>query len=526
MCGIAAVCAEPSSVDTRYAVRAMLDETTHRGVDNQSTETYAGHRVAIGINRLAIVDVDGGNQPLHSADGSVHVVGNGFLYNYESINMDMEDSGISPLTGNDFQVIPHLYQATGQGFVEQLDGMFAICLFDERTGHLVFARDHLGKKPLYYVTTETSCYVCSECKGLAAALTSATTTGVCELLPGHVATFDTRTCRLTIGRYYRIPRRPQVPSPCMVRALLTHAVQKRMRADVEVGTFLSGGVDSSIVTAVASTFCPTLKAITVGVEGSPDLVNARRVAAHLGIEHVVCTFTEDELMALVPPMVWHLESYNPSAINCAVVNYIAARKAKKMGISVVLCGEGADEIFGGYRVLRDMDCREFVPSSWRMIENIHMTECKRLDRSTMAATIEARCPFLDRGLVEYAMNLPYRSKLHHHDDGRVVEKHILREAFADALPSEVVWREKEPFDQGSGGRCIISRIQSMVSDEELARMQHAHPDAKLESKEMAYLYAVFRARFGDMGGSRQFEMFGNYPVMQANITRRTATSGS
>ena len=526
MCGIAAICADPSSVDTQYAVRAMLGETTHRGTDDQSVDSYADRSVSLGINRLAIVDVDGGNQPLHGAGGLVHVVGNGFLYNYESINMDMEDCGRVPPTGNDFQVVPYLYETVGRGFVEQLDGMFAVCLFDERTGILVFARDHIGKKPLYYVATKTSCFVCSECKGLAAALTSSMISGICELPPGHVATFDTHTCRLSVDRYYHIPRRPQIPCPRMVRALLTHAVQKRMRADVGVGTFLSGGVDSSIITAVASTFCPTLKAITVGVEGSPDLTNARRVATHLGIEHIVCTFTEDELMALIPHMVWHLESYNPSAINCAVVNYLAAQKAREMGLSVILCGEGADELFGGYLVLRDMGCEEFVKSSWQMIENIHMTECKRLDRSTMAATIEARCPFLDRGLVEYAMNLPYRCKLRRGDDGRVVEKHILREAFADVLPAEVVWREKEPFDQGSGGRCIISRIQGMVSDEELVRLQCAYPDAKIESKEMAYLYTVFRARFGDMGGSRQFAMFGNYPIMQANITKRTATSGS
>ena len=210
-------------------------------------------------------------------------------------------------------------------------------------------------------------------------------------------------------------------------------------------------------------------------------------------------------------------------------NYLAAKTAKDNGISVILCGEGADEIFGGYLVLRNMETEEFIDSTWSMIENIYKTECKRLDRATMATTIEARCPFLDLNLVEYAMNIPVSSKLRkisNSNTTKIIEKYILREAFEDMLPNEVIWREKEPFDQGSGGRGIIDVINNLVTEKEVEEMQQKFPYANIQSKEMAYYYKIFRDYFGNIGGKKQFEMFGDYPVMQNNITKRTAISGS
>ncbi len=535
MCGIVALYGCNHASANQVAAR-MLEHIDHRGTDCSAIRVFGDCSVALGINRLSIVDLKGGNQPLADQRSLVHVVGNGFIYNYESIMSDAALAHYTFRTKNDFQVLPYLYNKYGADMVRHLEGMFAFCLYDTQNDVFVMGRDHLGKKPLYYAVEGGTLFVASECKALMAACGNSI--NVEELPPGHVGTLrglassreekeeeEDAAAALLVSRYYQIPRCMRTPCTQLVRQLLASAVRKRMRADVEVGTFLSGGVDSSIVTALANKVRPGLKAITVGVEGSPDLESARRVARHLGVEHIVCSFTTDELMALVPKMVWHLESYNPSAINCAVVNYLAAKKAKEHGVDVVLCGEGADEVFGGYMVLRHMECEEFVRSCWEMIENIHATECKRLDRSTMAATLEARCPFLDRSVVEYAMNLPYACKIKQMSERRV-EKHILREAFSDALPSDVVWREKEPFDQGSGGRGIIGRINALVSTNELDRMQRLYPHAKIQSKEMAYLYKIFRERFGDLGGDRQFSLFGNYPVMQHNITVRTETSGS
>ena len=379
----------------------------------------------------------------------------------------------------------------------------------------------MEKKPLYYLQNKDTqdWYFSSECKSFLEI--NEELSEVQELPAGSLLIPSTNT----IQQYYKIPRMRQVPCKHKVRQLLDFSVNKRMRADVEVGTFLSGGLDSSIVTALAHQYNPSIKAITVGMKDSPDLINAKKVAEHLQIEHIVCDFTTQDVFDILPTIIYHLESYNPSAVNCAAINYLAAKKAKEHGITVVLCGEGADEIFGGYLVLRDMEPKEFIDSSWNMIENIYKTECKRLDRSTMAVTIEARCPFLDRNLVEYAMNLPVSSKLKQTDE-RIVEKYILREAFEDLLPSEVIWREKEPFDQGSGGRGIIDMINELVDDSQVTELQKLYPEANIQSKEMAYYYKIFRNFYGNMGGSNQFELFGDYPVMQKNIVKRTTTSGS
>lgn len=501
-------------------VDSFIANTKHRGTD--STKYIQKDNAILGINRLAIVDLSNGDQPLSNNDDTILLVGNGFIYNYESIMSNLSNMGIECKTKNDFQVIPYLYQLYGMDCVQYIEGMFAFCLYDSVNKTYLVCRDHIGKKPLYYLKGNNEYFFASESKAFLEVAN--TLENIYELGPGCFLTID-ETMQMTHKQYYTIPRMTQVVNPKHVRSLLEQAVKKRMRADVEVGTFLSGGVDSSIVTAIASQYHPHLKAFTVGLEHSPDLINAKRVAEQLGIEHIVVDFNTEQLIELIPKIIWHLESYNPSAINCALVNYLAAKKAKESGITVILCGEGADEIFGGYLVLRDMDTKTFIDSSWTMIQNIHMTECKRLDRSTMAVTLEARCPFLDKNLVEYAINLPHSCKIKD-IGGRRVEKHILREACNDLLPEQVLWREKEPFDQGSGGRSIIETVCQLVTDEELKTLQVNYPHAKIVGKEMAYYYKIFRQYFGDIGGERQFDLYGNYPVMQNNICKRTATSGS
>jgi asparagine synthase (glutamine-hydrolysing) len=209
----------------------------------------------------------------------------------------------------------------------------------------------------------------------------------------------------------------------------------------------------------------------------------------------------------------------------AVVTLMAARHAKSQGLKVVLCGEGADEIFAGYKTIRSLPWPQLIDASWQLIGNLHNTECKRLDRMTMAVSLEARVPFLDRSVVEYALNLPCEAKLVERG-GRKVEKHILRQAFEGILPEEILWREKMPFDQGSGGRHIIDHVNQRISDPELADAQKQWPEAQIASKEMLYYYRIWREHFGDMGGQRVFDLFGNYPVMMDNITTRTAQSGS
>ena len=517
-------------LEEKFNIKRMLDVTKHRGTDDTSYKIYDNS--IIGINRLAIVDLDSGNQPLHDNNNKVHVVGNGFIYNYESIMDDLKNSGYNFETENDFQVIPYLYDKYGMKFIDHIEGMFSFLLYDEDKNFFVAGRDPLGKKPLYYLNDKGKWYFSSECKSFSEC--NLDVSKVKELEAGSLLMPSIKDGSSIYKKYYEIPRMRQIPCKEKVKHLLDFSVKKRMRADVEVGTFLSGGLDSSIVTALGHKYNKNIKAITVGMKDSPDLINAKLVAEHLDIEHIVCDFTTEDVMKILPKVIYHLESYNPSAVNCAAINYLAAKTAKDNDITVILCGEGADEIFGGYLVLRNMETEEFMNSTWSMIENIYKTECKRLDRATMAATIEARCPFLDRNLVEYAMNLPVSSKLdkvnhnknNENNENKIIEKYILREAFEDMLPKEVIWREKEPFDQGSGGRGIIDVINNLVTDNEVEEMKKKYPYANIQSKEMAYYYKFFREYFGDMGGEKQFEMFGDYPVMQSNIVKRTATSGS
>jgi len=512
MCGIVGM----FGVEMPEVLKSMLDETVHRGEDSTQYEFWDG-LCGLGINRLSIMDLERGDQPIHDESGTIHVVCNGEIYNHSAIVDDLRD-GHNFSTRSDVEVIVHLYEDHGPDCVNFLDGMFAFVVYDASRRTFLAARDPLGIKPFYYARDGRRWFFASEAKALLR--TGIDPAWVRSLPPGF---------RLTPERgpeqYFHLAAHKSVPNPALVRELLTHAVKKRMMADVEVGTFLSGGIDSSLVTAIASELNPDIQAFTVGMEGAPDVEAARQVARHLGIRHHVCAFRFEELVELLPEAIWHVESYNPSMVTGSVVTLMAARLAKQVGVKVVLCGEGSDEIFAGYKVLRDLRYRELHDASWQLLDNLHKTELQRLDRMSMAVSLEARVPFLDRDLVEYALNLPSTVKIRRQGD-RLIEKWILRQAFDGILPDELLWREKLPFDQGSGARALIDYADERVSDEEFAEAKERWPEADLASKEMLYYYRIWRDHFGEMGGSRRFDLFGDYPGMMERIRERTATSGS
>lgn len=512
MCGIVGM----FGVEQPETLERMLESTAHRGEDSTRYEFWDG-RCGLGINRLSIMDLARGDQPLHNEDRDVHVVCNGEIYNQASLADDLQGHHLLRTT-SDVEVLPHLYEDHGPDCVKLLDGMFAFLIYDQQRRTFLAARDPLGIKPFYYARDGQRWYFASEAKAL---LQSGVDPGWIRVLPPGF--------RLTPEhgpeQYFYLSTHKSVPSPAMVRELLDHAVRKRLMADVEVATFLSGGIDSSLVTALAARYNPNVQAFTVGVEGAPDVEAARVVAAHLGIQHHVRPFTPDELVELLSEAIWHVESYNPSMVTGAVVTLMAAKLAKDVGIKVVLCGEGSDEIFAGYLAVRHLRYQDLHDATWTLMENLHKTELQRLDRMSMAVSLEARVPFMDRDLVEYALNLPATAKIHE-VDGRPVEKWILRQAFDGFIPDEILWREKEPFDQGSGARAIISYINEQVSDDELTDAQTRWPEANLLSKEMLFYYRIFKEHFGEMGGPRRFDLFGDYPGMMDRMVARTAQSGS
>lgn len=517
-CGIAGMI----NAHNPEVLKKMLDVTKHRGLESQQFEFYnlGDSKAGIGINRLRIVDLEGGDQPLHTDDNTVHSVGNGMIYNHNEVREELEARGHKYRTRNDMQALPQLFKEYGEEMTQYMDGMYAFCVVDEKAGKFICGRDPLGKKPFFYIRDPKkpeSFYFCSEAKGL---LETGLDLANIEVLPPG--------CILTekgVEKKRFIPRRYSSPNPILVYSLLEQAVRKRLIADVPIATFLSGGIDSSIVTALAAKHHPDLTAITVGVPGSPDVEHAKLVAKYLGIRHEIVEFSIDDIERQLEHSIWHTESYCPPTVTNGVTTYIASKAATDLGFKVVLVGEGADEVFGGYKCLRHMNAPELYEATHTMINNIYMTECQRVDRMAMAATLEARVPFLDPTVVEYGVNLPHSAKLKN-DGKRLVEKILLRQAFDGVIPDEILWREKEPFDQGSGARNVLDRINASITDEEVVQAQKEFPHANIESREMLYYYRIWRKFFGNMGGSKQFDMFGNYPIMHDQIKVRTPSSSS
>jgi asparagine synthase (glutamine-hydrolysing) len=505
MCGIIGIIGDhPPEIAER-----MLDAIEHRGRDSRQWRTFDRFGT-LGINRLSIVDLHRGNQPLYNEDGSLAVVCNGEIYNHEAIRADLGDAHTFN-THSDAEVILHLYEEYGDDAIKFLDGMFAFILFDFRNDRVLIGRDPIGIKPLWFRADGDNLYVASEIK----ALLGAGEEGIQELPPGC-----TWTRERGVERYWEISLATSSADPELCRALLRQAVRKRLMSDVEVGTFLSGGLDSSLVTALAAQENPDIQAFTVGMEGSPDVAMARRVAEHLGIRHHVRTFTVDDMLDLLPEAIYHIESYNPSMVTGAIVTLMCSRLAVDNGVKVVLCGEGADELLGGYSAVRSENFLELRRKLEVLLHNLHRTELRRLDRMSMAVTLEARVPFLDRDFVRYAFNLPSFEKIRETEDRRI-EKWHLRQAFEGVLPDDLIWREKCPFDEGSGGRSMIPIIESRVSDEEFESKVRRFAPWNIKSKEMLVYFEIWRSHFGELlEPGKTFDMFGDYPVLMDRIASR------
>jgi len=506
MCGIVGIIGEPQ-IDE---LKEMLELTGHRGEDCRQYRKFDQFG-SLGINRLSIIDLEKGDQPLFNEDGTIAVVCNGEIYNHQPIRNDLADSHVFQ-SGSDTEVIVHLYEEYGDDAIKFLDGMFAFILFDLKKGRTLLGRDALGIKPLSYREDGAVTYVASEVK----ALVRFGSEGIRDIPPGCLWTSDKG-----IEQYYEPALKTSKPDPEICRSLLTHGVKKRMMSDVEVGTFLSGGIDSSIVTALAVKEKKDIKAFTVGMEGMPDMEMAKKVADYLGVEHIIKTFDVNDMMDLLPEAIYHIESYNPSMVTGAIVTLMASRLAAEHGVKVVLCGEGSDELFGGYSAVRSYSFLELRKKLDTLLQNLHKTELRRLDRMSMAATLEARVPFMDLDFVEYAFNLPSDEKIKEIDGSRI-EKFHLRKAFEGFLPDELIWREKMPFDQGSGGRLLIPIIEEKISDKIFKEKRQEYAPWNIQSKEMLYYFEIWREHFaGLLEPGKTFDMFGDYPVLMDQIAKRS-----
>jgi asparagine synthase (glutamine-hydrolysing) len=472
----------------------MLDAMPHRGPDDRGIHTFNG--TVLGHTRLSIVDVAGGHQPILTGNGSTGIICNGEIYNFGGLRRRL-GSNHSFRTRSDTETVLHLYEEMGPKCVEELDGMFAFALFHGE--EFMLARDPIGIKPLYYGSVGGNLYFASEL----GAMSLAGVSEVHEFPAGHYY-----TPQEGFVRYYRVPKvedhlLTEVEEACdLIRETFIDAVKKRLLADreVHVGSFCSGGLDSSLVAAIAAEGIPNLHTFVVGMRDesgveSDDLKASRIAAKHIGSTHHELIFSEEEYYEALPIVIQRLESYDPSLVRCAIPCYFTCKLAAEY-VTVVLTGEGADELFTGYHYMKHYPMDVLNKEARRCIGKLHNINLQRADRMGMLFSLELRVPFLDVAMIDLAMKIPPELKIRESEKvGDKIEKWILRKAFEDTgyLPDDILWRYKVQYTQGAGCESLGERLaEEQVSEEEYERIKAENPQAVINSREAAFYFKIFR----------------------------------
>lgn len=506
MCGI--VCAFNLKTETlllRPQVLEMSKKLRHRGPDWSGI--YCGEKAIIAHERLAIVDPQSGGQPLYSKDRKLILGVNGEIYNHRELRKQFEGK-YAFTTLSDCEVILALYREKKEKFLEELNGIFAFGLYDEEEDAWLVARDHMGIIPLYQGWDGFgNYYIASELKALE---------GVCkkieEFPPGHyLYSKDGEMKRWYIRDWmdYENVKHNQADIDELAQAL-EDAVHRQLMSDVPYGVLLSGGLDSSITSALAKKFSakrieendstdawwPQLHSFVIGLEGSPDLAAAREVAKHIGTIHHEIHYTIQEGLDAIRDVIYHIETYDVTTIRASTPMYLVARVIKSMGIKMVLTGEGADEIFGGYLYFHKApDAAEFHKESVRKVSRLHLYDCLRANKSLAAWGVEGRVPFLDKEFMDVAMRFNPEEKMA--KNGRM-EKWCLRKAFEKYLPREVAWRQKEQFSDGVGYGWIdtLKKIaQEQVTDAMMENARFRFPVNPPLNKEEYMYRAIYSEHF-------------------------------
>ncbi len=488
----------------------MLARVVHRGPDDEGHVEVAGN--VLGHRRLSIVDVSGGKQPLVTPDGDLYLVGNGEVYNHEEILETLENSDLS--TRSDNEVALRLIAERGPDALSELLGMFAF-LIAGTDGTFVAARDPVGIKPLYWARRDGSVRFASEMS----AFDEDWQPYVESFPPGHYWTPEGGLVEFGVPvppkeelEPFDGPGEPgaRIPDRILqkVRDRLIKTVGRQMMGDVPVGVFLSGGLDSSLVAAIAADWYEErgerLKTFAVGLEDSPDLLAARAVAEYLDTEHHESVYTAEEALGVLPEVVRTIESFDPSLVRSAVPNYILAEFTARH-VKVVLTGEGADEIFAGYEYLEDFRTEDELHEELvRTIEGLHDLNLQRADRVTMAHGLEARVPFLELDMISLGLSLPAGWKLA--GEGQE-EKRLLRQAFEGWLPDDFLWRKKAQFGDGSGASSVLKeRMEDSITEEEFERERHEVEPPLRTREEVAY-YRIFAEDLGEVRPKRTIGRF-------------------
>ncbi|MCD8301883.1 MAG: asparagine synthase B [Prevotellaceae bacterium] len=514
MCGIVGIFdIKEQSPELRQKALKMSQKLRHRGPDWSGI--YCGRTAILAHERLSIIDPQSGKQPLVSPDGRHVLAVNGEIYNHQEIRRRTTGS-YAYQTGSDCEVILALYAEKGINFLEELNGIFAFALYDEERDEYLIARDPIGVIPLYIGRNSGDGTLCvaSELKALE---------GFCDqyepFLPGHYLWSREGKIKRWYTRDWMSYSAVEHNGACKeeLREGLEKAVKRQLMSDVPYGVLLSGGLDSSVISAIAKKFSakrietdskegawwPQLHSFAVGLKGAPDLLWAREVAEHIGTVHHEINYTIQEGLDALRDVIYFTETYDVTTVRASTPMYLLARVIKSMGIKMVLSGEGADEIFGGYLYFHKApNEREFHEETVRKLGKLHWYDCLRANKSLAAWGVEGRVPFLDKEFLDIAMRLNPRVKM---CPGSTIEKKIVREAFSDMLPQSVAWRQKEQFSDGVGYSWIDTLKQmtsSQVSDEQMAHAAERFPINTPLCKEEYFYRSIFEEHFPSASAAR------------------------
>lgn len=513
MCGIVSIFnIQEQTPELRQKALRMSQKIRHRGPDWSGI--YTGGSAILCHERLSIVDPESGKQPLFSSDKKQVLAVNGEIYNHQDIRRRYAGK-YQFQTGSDCEVILALYRDKGIDFLEDLSGIFAFALYDAERDEFLIARDPIGVIPLYIgYDDDGKVYVASELKALE---------GQCDryepFLPGHY--YWSREPGMKI--YYKRDWfsydavKDNAASVTDIHDALEAAVKRQLMSDVPYGVLLSGGLDSSVISAIAEKFSerriedddkerawwPRLHSFAVGLKGAPDLAKAKLVADYIGTVHHEINYTIQEGLDAIRDVIYFIETYDVTTVRASTPMYLLARVIKSMGIKMVLSGEGADEIFGGYLYFHKAPSpKAFHEETVRKLSKLYMYDCLRANKSLSAWGVEGRVPFLDKEFLDVAMRTNPEAKM---CSGKTIEKRIVREAFANMLPDEVAWRQKEQFSDGVGYSWIdtLKKITSdQVSDEQMAHAAERFPINPPRNKEEYYYRSIFAEHFPSDSAAR------------------------
>ncbi|MGM9691346.1 MAG: asparagine synthase B [Bacteroidaceae bacterium] len=533
MCGFVAILkVKGDARQAREKALKMSRKIRHRGPDWSGV--YSSEKAVLAHERLAIVDPLSGGQPLYSSDGKKVLAVNGEIYNHQEIRR-LFAGQYEFQTGSDCEVILALYERYGTDFIDKLNGIFSFVLYDSTTDDYLIARDPIGVIPLYIGhDKDGTVYAASELKALE---------GQCEeykpFPPGHYlcsmdvtanSPLTTVNCQLPTVNFHRWYERDWMQydgmqwatsdrkeAVQMVKEGLMAAVKRQLMSDVPYGVLLSGGLDSSVVSAIAKLYAakrietndkhdawwPQLHSFAVGLKGAPDLAKAQEVAKYIGTVHHEVNYTVQEGLDAIRDVIYYTETYDVTTVRASTPMYLLARVIRSMGIKMVLSGEGADEIFGGYLYFHKApDAKAFHEETVRKLKKLHFYDCLRANKSLMAWGIEGRVPFLDKEFLDVAMRIDPVLKM---CPGKTIEKAVVREGFADLLPESVAWRQKEQFSDGVGYSWIdtLKKVTAeAVSDEQMAHAAERFPINPPLCKEEYYYRSIFEEHFPSPSAAR------------------------